>query len=105
MEKERHHLLVESVKNITRRSIPIPHPPVGGNPCSSLCVTYVKRKIEVDCFGQPWIGDKRWTDLGAGCVRAEVHGRLDLLDTACQALMQGLKRSEAAGITFGRSSV
>lgn len=29
-------LLNEFVKNMTRRSIPMPHPPVGGNPCSSL---------------------------------------------------------------------
>ena len=34
--KSREHVLVESVKNITRRSMPIPHPPVGGRPCSSL---------------------------------------------------------------------
>ena len=30
------NVLVELVRNITRRSIPIPHPPVGGRPCSSL---------------------------------------------------------------------
>lgn len=28
--------LVEFVKNMTRRSIPNPHPPVGGRPCSRL---------------------------------------------------------------------
>jgi len=32
------HALVELVRNMTNRSIPIPHPPVGGNPCSSLLV-------------------------------------------------------------------
>ena len=32
------HALVELVRNITNRSIPIPQPPVGGNPCSSLLV-------------------------------------------------------------------
>jgi hypothetical protein len=30
------YILVESVRNITRRSIPIPQPPVGGRPCSRL---------------------------------------------------------------------
>jgi hypothetical protein len=30
------HLLAESVRNMTRRSIPSPHPPVGGKPCSRL---------------------------------------------------------------------
>ena len=29
-------LLAESVRNITKRSIPKPQPPVGGNPCSRL---------------------------------------------------------------------
>lgn len=29
-------LLVESVKNMTRRSMPRPHPPVGARPCSRL---------------------------------------------------------------------
>lgn len=29
-------ILVESVKNITNRSMPIPQPPVGGSACSSL---------------------------------------------------------------------
>ena len=32
------HLLVELVRNMTNRSMPIPQPPVGGNPCSSLLV-------------------------------------------------------------------
>ena len=32
----RRHALVESVKNMTRRSIPMPHPPVGASPCSRL---------------------------------------------------------------------
>jgi hypothetical protein len=36
------HVLVESVRNITRRSMPIPHPPVGGRPCSSLSRSHVK---------------------------------------------------------------
>jgi hypothetical protein len=29
-------ILVELVRNMTRRSMPIPQPPVGGRPCSSL---------------------------------------------------------------------
>lgn len=37
----RTNALVEFVKNITRRSIPIPQPPVGGSPCSRL-----KKKID-----------------------------------------------------------
>ena len=32
------HILVEFVRNMTNQSIPIPQPPVGGNPCSSLLV-------------------------------------------------------------------
>lgn len=37
--KSKGGILVELVRNMTRRSIPIPQPPVGGRPCSSLSKT------------------------------------------------------------------
>ena len=51
----RKNVLVESVKNMTRRSIPRPHPPVGARPCSRLgkegsneVKTDVQKYIRVD---------------------------------------------------------
>ena len=39
VHQERDDVLVELVRNMTRRSMPIPQPPVGGRPCSILHIS------------------------------------------------------------------
>jgi len=64
LELNSRHALVELVRNMTNRSIPIPHPPVGGNPCSSLLVprmsTKHKRRREKVTYASTNVSSMPW---------------------------------------------
>lgn len=47
MSSSKNNSLSELVRNMTRRSMPMPHPPVGGSPCSSLAsvgIQFIQQK-------------------------------------------------------------